>query len=98
MKRILLLAVCVAGSIVVNHSPSRVVAAQDAELDALLAEAQKLLEKQKVDEAIVVLKKMVAKAPTNERLLAALSDLERQTGAFKEGIAHGQQAIKLNDK
>ena len=60
---------------------------------------QKLLnDKKKTDDAVTVLKKVVKLAPADDKMLAVLSDLERQTGKFADGAEHAMQAIKINDK
>jgi hypothetical protein len=91
--------IVVASLLVLCHGP-RAQGRDDAEkeIQELLQEAQKHLNAQKLDDAVGVLKKIVRLAPTNDRHLAVLSDLERQSGKFADGIEHAQQAIKLNDR
>src|SRR5579872_5448119 len=98
MRHFSVLVVAVAGSLVVSAGAR--LQARDAEKDIqeLLQEAQKCLNAQKVDDAVDVVKKVVKLAPTNDGYLALLSDLERQTGRFVDGVEHAQQAWKLNDK
>src|SRR5260370_31300750 len=99
MRHRSILVVTVAALLALCCGP-RVQARDDAEkeIQDLLQEAQKHLNAQKMDDAVGVLKKIVKLAPSNDGYLALLSDLERQSGKFADGIEHAQQAIKLNDK
>ncbi len=79
-------------------SLTTVTAGPDPEVQRLLLEAQKHLDAKKPDEAVAVLKKIVKLTPADDKLLATLSDLERQTGKFADGMEHALAALKINDK
>ena len=99
MNRVPFLVVALACSLsLVQILPARGPAPAEQELQQLLQEAQKFLDAQKLDEAVAVLKKATKLAPNSDKLFASISDLERQTGKYADGIEHALQAIKLNDK
>ena len=78
--------------------PGTATAGPDPEVLKLLMEAQKHLTEQHPDLAVEAMKKVVKLDPKNDGHLATLSDLERQTGKYADGIEHALQAIKINDK
>ena len=71
---------------------------KDPEIQKMLLEANALLKDHKVDEAIGVMRKVVELVPDWAGGWGSLSDLERQTGQFKQGLEHAQKAVKLDEK
>jgi tetratricopeptide (TPR) repeat protein len=82
----------------VGGPPARAQDANAKEIQELLQEVQRHVNAQKLDDAVATLKKVVKLAPDNDGYLVLLSDFERQTGKFADGLEHAQQAIKINDK
>src|SRR5437016_3526582 len=73
---------------------------QDADTDAkgLVAKAVELAKAEKYNQAIALMKKAVQVEPANDTYLGMISDFEFQAGKYADGLAHAQDAIKLNGK
>lgn len=72
--------------------------AGEQEAKELVAKAQELAKAKELNQAIALMKKVVALAPKNDQYLAYLSDFEMKAEKFADGLEHAQAAIKVNDK
>ncbi len=70
----------------------------DANAKALVAQAEAAVIAKDFEQAILLMRKAVALAPANDLYLAITSDYELKAGKFADGLAHAEQAIKLNGK
>jgi hypothetical protein len=70
----------------------------DAEARREFEQAQALAKQQKLEEAIVAMKKAVRLDPRNDRYLAVLSEMERLAGRPGDALGHAREAVRLNDK
>jgi tetratricopeptide (TPR) repeat protein len=68
------------------------------EVQKIMQQAQDLAKAKKFDQAVVLMKKAIQLAPTNDLALATTSDYEFKAGKYADGLDHALQAIKLNDK
>jgi tetratricopeptide (TPR) repeat protein len=76
------------------------IGAQGTEQQAkeLVAQAQELAKGKDFEQALALMKKVIALVPDNDSYLGMTSDLEYRTGKYADGLKHAQAAIKLNDK
>jgi len=68
------------------------------EVQQLKQQAEELVKAKKIDQAVAIMKKSFLLAPDDHQTIALTSDYEYRAGKYADGLAHAQQAIKLNDK